>query len=64
VCDPIREPVNSHKTTRPRERFDQRVGAEADQRDRTGREAGADGNRRLQNVVADAAPRQQARLTL
>jgi len=47
-----------------RDRLDQRVGAEADQGDRARGKTGADGNRGLKDVVADAAPRQRARLML
>jgi hypothetical protein len=39
------------------DRLDQRVGAETDQRDRAGGEAGANGDRCLQHVVADSTPR-------
>ena len=47
-----------------RDRLDQRVGAEADQGDRARGKTGADGDRGLKNVVANAAPRQPARLML
>ena len=47
-----------------RDRLDRRVGAEADQSDRARGKTGADGDRGLKDVVADAAPRQRARLML
>ena len=48
----------------PGERFDQAVGAEADQRDRAGGDAGEDGDRELDGVPGDAAPGEPSRRAL
>jgi hypothetical protein len=46
------------------ERLDQRVSAEADKRDRAGRDPGAQRNRELDEVIGDPAPGEQSRLAL
>ncbi len=46
------------------ERLDEGVGAEADQRDRSGGEAGGDRDRGFEKVIPDPAPGEQTRLLL
>src|SRR5205814_3452802 len=46
------------------ERFDQAVGAEANQGDRAGGDAGCNGDRELNDVPADSAPGKQSRSLL
>ena len=56
--------MNSQMTTKPASSFDQAVGAEADQRDRAGGDAGAERDRELDDVPGVPAPGQQARSAL